>query len=74
MARSNEHRKIQKKAKELEGSVCNICGDDVNPHTHHLVEVHLDGAADDYNTLIMCASCHIKWHNGGLEGVDISRF
>ena len=73
MGRSYEHKKVQKKAKELEGPVCNICGDDSEPHTHHLVEVHQDGAADDFNTIIMCAQCHRDWHNGGLEGVNISR-
>lgn len=68
------HRKVQKDAKETYGDSCIVCGSNVNPHSHHLIEYAEGGAADEFNIVVLCQKCHIKWHNGDLQGVDLGRF
>lgn len=74
MGRDYEHRKAQRDAKKEEQEICNICGSTENLESHHLVEVCEGGAADTFNIVILCRSCHSEWHNEGLEGVTIERF
>jgi 5-methylcytosine-specific restriction endonuclease McrA len=73
MNRPYSHTKAQRESKSLDKNKCFICGQDKNPHSHHLIPYALGGYGADHNMITLCKTCHNDYHSGKLL-IDIDRF
>ena len=72
--RPNDHRKAQKKIKEIEGYCCAVCNCVAsNTQGHHIVPYSQGWSAGLQNLITLCPPCHRAYHNGTLK-VDLYRF
>ena len=44
---------------------CAACGSEHDLQYHHLVPVSLGGVDEPSNIIVLCATCHQKWHQQG---------
>lgn len=65
--RGYEHCKAQKKAKERDGYVCQICGSFENVEGHHLLDYQYGGSFKLDNIVTLCRKCHKKVHKGEID-------
>ena len=65
--RGAEHLLVQKKGRERDGGVCQICGNVHDPEGHHLIDYQYGGAASVDNIVTLCRDCHKEIHRGGLD-------
>lgn len=69
--REREHYVVQKKGKERDLYICQICGSKKNVEGHHILNYQYGGAANIDNIVTLCRKCHNQVHRGNIDIVKI---
>ena len=69
--REREHYVAQKKGKERDLYICQICGSKKNVEGHHILNYQYGGAANIDNIVTLCRKCHNQVHRGNIDIVKI---
>lgn len=65
--RGNKHLTVQKQGKVRDLYTCQICGSNIKPEGHHIIDYQFGGAADSRNITTLCHICHKKVHRGEID-------
>lgn len=65
--RNSAHNRAQRKGKERDLYICQICGAIIGLEGHHLIDYQFGGAANKENIITLCQECHRKAHNGRID-------
>lgn len=65
--RGYEHLNAQKKGKERDLFICQICGSSDQVEGHHIIDYQYGGAADMDNIITLCQKCHKEVHRGAIN-------
>lgn len=65
--RSNEHRIAQRRGRERDGNVCQICGSSEHVEGHHIIDHQFGGAAAIDNIVALCHRHHNEVHAGRID-------
>jgi 5-methylcytosine-specific restriction endonuclease McrA len=64
-----EHRVYQRVRRDLAyvehliiKDACLMCGEEENLHVHHIIKINAGGGNQLSNLMMLCSSCHSKWH------------
>lgn len=65
---------VVKKDVRKRDKCCQVCGGEVNLQVHHILPLskYEELASDEHNLIVLCQSCHDKYHSQyrGSEGAD----
>ncbi|MBC16247.1 MAG: hypothetical protein CL942_04255 [Desulfovibrio sp.] len=58
MSRPNEHRKSQKKRRDIDHSICQLCASTLRVQAHHIFEYAKGGPSLVEGMISLCIDCH----------------
>ena len=67
MKRSSKHITAQRRGRERNLGICQICGSKDHPEGHHLIDFVFGGVADKDNIVTLCQECHKNVHKGLID-------
>lgn len=69
--RSAAHIRAQRRGRERDGNICQICGSIDHVEGHHIVYYQFNGAALADNIIALCRKHHNDVHNGKIKILKI---
>lgn len=71
VVRKREHCVVQRKGKERDLYICQICGSNDHVEGHHIMNYQYGGAANVDNIVTLCQKCHKQVHRGDIDILKI---
>ena len=69
--REREHCIVQKKGKERDLYICQVCGSTEKAEGHHILNYQYGGVASIDNIVTLCRKCHKQVHRGNIDILKI---
>lgn len=69
--RSAQHIRAQRKGRERDGNVCQVCGSKEHVEGHHIIDYQYKGAASTDNIIALCRKHHNDVHNGKIDIIKL---
>lgn len=70
-SRERAHCLAQRRGKERDLYVCQICGSSIRAEGHHIIDYKYGGAATTDNIMTLCQHCHKLVHKGIIDLLKI---
>ena len=67
MKRSSSHITAQRRGRERDLCICQVCGESDHTEGHHIFDFSFGGAAHEDNIVTLCHNCHQNVHNGLID-------